>query len=424
MLSADVMPASAADGRMKVGYVCKVYPRFSETFILTEILAHERTGLDLEIFSLRSPVEGRFHELLADVRSPVNYLGASSVRFSAAWSDLRAAMDDLPRMRAVLPELLAADGRDALQAVELARAVTARGITHLHAHFASVATTVARLAALLSGVPFSFTAHAKDIFHDEVDLEDLRRKIADAAAVITVSDFNLAHLRAICGEVGVIRRVYNGLDLARFTFDPPQDRPPEVVAVGRLVEKKGFHDLVDAISVLRDELPQVRCRIVGAGPLEAGLGAHITALDLDEFITLTGPLPQAEVRRIVAGAAVFAAPCVVGEDGNRDGLPTVLLEAMALGTPCVATDVTGIPEVLADGTSGLAVRQRDPTALAGAIARLLDDPILRCRLAESARRRVERDFDTERQAAKLRESFAAGTRRPRSAPGRIPSGVR
>lgn len=389
--------------RPRVGYVMKMYPRFSETFIVNEILAHEAAGLDLELFSLRPPADGRFHESLAAVQAPVTYLTPSVHKGQTVWDVLAGARPLLPRLADHLDELLAADVRDAVQAVELAAAVVTRQITHLHAHFGSVATTVARLAGALAGVPYSFTAHAKDIYHEEVDGDDLRRKLADAAAVATVSDYNLAHLRAVHGDAaaGVVR-VYNGLDLTRFRYQSPAERPPVIVAVGRLVEKKGFADLVDAVALLAADGVDVRCDIIGDGAEREALARRIAERDVGDHVRLLGPLPQHQVVAHVAGAAAFAAPCVVGSDGNRDGLPTVLLEAMALGTPIVSTDVTGIPEVLDDERTGLAVAQHDPRGLAAALARLVDDAPLRCRLAEAARARIEEDFDVARQAAALR----------------------
>src|SRR5262249_16325102 len=161
----------------------------------------------------------------------------------------------------------------------------------------------------------------------------------------------------------------------------PHERPPRIVAVGRLVEKKGFEDLVDACAILAERGRDFECRIVGTGELEAQLAARIAARGLAGRVVLVGPRPLDEVAREVQGAAALAAACVVGSDGNRDGLPTTLLEAMALGTPCVATDVTGIPEVVRDGETGILVPQHDPTALAAALAYLLDDPEARVRLA-------------------------------------------
>jgi colanic acid/amylovoran biosynthesis glycosyltransferase len=395
----------------KIGYVLKMYPRFSETFIVNEILEHEDAGLSLEIFSLRMPVDGRFHEMLADVRAPVHYLTPDGHKTRDAWAQLRLAHTALPGFGRALESLLAAEAEDALQAIALAEAVRARGITHLHAHFGSVATTVARLASLLTGVPYTFTAHAKDIFHAQVDEPDLRRKLRDAASVITVSDFNLRYLRERYGsDAGGVERVYNGLDLRRFPYRPPGDRPPVVVGVGRLVEKKGFDTLIRACALLAERQP-LRCLIVGAGPEEGPLRDLVRTLGCQEHVELAGPMPQRRVIESVAGAAALAAPCVVGADGNRDGLPTVLLEAMALGTPCVATPVTGIPEVIRDGQTGLLVPERDPEALATALGRLGDGE-LRCGLAGRARALVEAEFDITRQAGQLRAHFspAVGSR--------------
>lgn len=392
----------------RVGYVLKMYPRFSETFIVNELLAVEAAGTQVEIFSLRPPLDGRFHEALAEVRAPVTYLRHTGLRAADVWTALAAGRTQLPALADCLDLLLDATVVDALQALELARLVQVRGLTHLHAHFGSVATTVARLAGRLTGVPFTFTAHAKDIFHQEVDPADLRDKLTDAAAVVTVSDFNLTFLRSRYGAAaGGVRRIYNGLDLDRFRYADPVQRPPVVAAVGRLVEKKGFGDLVDAVALLVEAGQDVRVDIVGTGPLEDDLRRQVSALRLDGVIRMHGALPQGQVRRIVQEAAVFAAPCVVADDGNRDGLPTVLLEAMALGTPCVATPVTGIPEVLRHGETGLLVEEANPASVAAAIHRLLADAGLRSRLASNARGLMERDFDVHRQAGALRALFAA-----------------
>lgn len=393
---------------IRVGYVLKMYPRFSETFIVNEILAHEAAGLDLEIFSLRPPADGRFHEALARVRAPVTYLPAGSLKAVDLWAVIGQAAGELPGLWPALEEAAPTeDVHDVYQAVLLARAVRESSITHLHAHFASVATSVARLASRFAGVSYTFTAHAKDIFHESVRPDDLHRKLRDAAAVITVSDYNLRYLRKTCGLAAArVKRVYNGLHLQQFTYASPTDRPARIVAVGRLVEKKGFADLIEACALLARQGRDFRCEIIGAGPLEADLRAHVERLGLWGRVRLLGPRPQGEVIRHVQTAAVLAAPCVVGTDGNRDGLPTVLLEAMALGTPCVSTDVTGIPEVLRHCETGLMVRQHDPAGLACALERLLDDGALRVRLAVQARRLIEAEFDIRRNAAHIRHIFA------------------
>ena len=384
----------------RVGYVLKTYPRFSETFIVNEILAHERAGAELEICSLRPPTGGRFHPDIGEVRAPVAYVPAGGLKAETLWAAARRHPAGLP---ALLADPDAEAPGDAHQAIAVAEWAAERGIEHLHAHFASAAAQVTRLAARLADVPYSFTAHAKDIFHADVDRDRLARRIADAHAVITVSDFNVRHLNDVAPEAaGHVHRVYNGLDLRRFPYASPGARPRTVVAVGRLVEKKGFADLVDALALLAREGRTVPCRIAGEGPLAGELGARISARGLDGSVTLTGPLTQAEIRALVQSSAVLAAPCVVGEDGNRDGLPTVLLEALALGTPAVATPVTGIPELVRHEETGLLVGERDPAALAAALARLLDDRDLADRLARAGRELIEAEFDADETAARIR----------------------
>ncbi|CAM3323760.1 glycosyltransferase [Occultella aeris] len=393
----------------RIGYVLKMYPRFSETFIVTEMLALEERGADLEIFSLRPPADGRFHEALARVAAPVTYL-PHHLRAVEVWRVLSAARPVLPELAQHLDELLAAAPDDAAAAVELAAQVRRRRITHLHAHFGSVSTTVARLAARIAGIGYSFTAHAKDIFHADVDPADLTRKLTDAAFVITVSDYNLTHLRREYGTAaaGVIR-LYNGLDLDTFAYrvTPPDARTdPVIVGVGRLVEKKGFVHLVDALALLARRGSPVRLELVGTGPEEAALRAQVIARGLAGRVTFHGPLPQGRMADVVSRAAVFAAPCVIGSDGNRDGLPTVVLEALALGTPVVATPVTGMPEAVRDAETGLLVPEADPVALANALERVLTDPDSARERASTGRLLVEDLFDSRRNAAALHALYA------------------
>ncbi len=390
-----------------IGYVAKMYPRFSETFVVNEIRAREAQGERLEIFSLRLPVDGRFHETLAEVRAPVTYLRSGAPRGFGVWDGLRRAAAELPGLPDRLPELLLLDVDLALQAIDLAVAVRQKGISHLHAHFGTSATSVARMAARLSGVPYSFTAHAKDIFHEEVDPSDLRAKLAGAHHVVTVSDFNARHLRReFPREAGRVHRVYNGIDLDRFARHPgPRQR--RVVAVGRLVEKKGFDVLIRAIGLLAMRGVTVPCIIAGDGLLAEPLREQVRASGLDGLVQFAGALPQKDIRELVARSAVLAAPCVVGSDGNADGLPTVLLEGLALGTPCVSTRVTGIPEAIRDRDTGLLVDPGDADGLADALALLLADDALGRRLADAGRALVEAEFDCRAQAAALRTLLTA-----------------
>lgn len=385
---------------LRVGYVVKRYPRYSETFIVTEILAHEETGLDIEIFSLYPPVDTHFQDVLARVRAPLTYLPPAEGKFSRFWEALQEAAGHAPGLWSCLESARGEAARTVFQAVLLAGEARRRGIRHLHAHFATEPTSVARLAARFAGLSYSFTAHAKDIFHESVRPEEMERKLADAAFVVTVSDYNVEHLREKYGAAAArVRRIYNGLELERFPYQAPQDRGPGILFVGRLVEKKGLPDLLDACALLSGRGVRFECGIVGGGEVEADLRARIDRLGLGGCVQLLGPRPQGEVIRRIREAAAVAVPCVIGEDGNRDGLPTVLLEAMALGTPCVSTDVTGIPELLRDGETGLLVPQRDPAALAAALERLLSDPSLRVGISSRARAKVENDFDIRRNTA-------------------------
>lgn len=391
----------------KIAYVVKRYPRFSETFIVNEILAHEAAGHRVEIISLYPPNDTHFQDAISRVRAPVTYLNAEGLKAAELWNALERAAENLPGVWEQLAAGRGSEVREVYQAARLARLVQERGIALLHAHFASTATEVARLAARFADVPFAFTAHAKDIFHESANPADLRRKLSEAAIVITVSDFNVKHLRREFGPAACqVRRLYNGLHLDRFTFIPPARREPRIVAVGRLIEKKGFEVLVHACGLLARRGVDFHCDIIGTGERENALRQQIVELELDQRVHLLGPRPQSEVIELVRRAAVFAAPCVVGADGNADGLPTVLLEAMALGTPCVSTEVTGIPEVVRDGETGLQVAQHDAAGLAAALERLLADSALRVELAATARKLIEREFNATQNTAQQWSWFA------------------
>src|SRR5436190_60835 len=303
---------------LRVGYVVKRYPRYSETFIVNEILAHEAAGLALEVFSLLPPNDTHFQNAISKVRAPVHYLPCDGPKSSDLWNALQQAngiIDFNEAMRVAKGEMV----RDVYQALVLARLVHVHGLDHLHAHFASAATTVARLAARFAGISYSFTAHAKDIFHESVRPDDLRKKLEDARSVITVSDFNLEFLRREYETAAQnVVRVYNGLDLERFPFRVPLEREPRIVAVGRLVEKKGFGVLVEACALMAQRGTAFHCQIVGGGELEAQLRHRIAELGLEQQIELLGSHPQSEIVDYIHRAAVFAAPCIVGDDGNRD----------------------------------------------------------------------------------------------------------
>ena len=390
----------------KIAYVLKVYPRFSQTFVVNEILAHEECGQPLEIFSMRLSDDTRFHGALSQVQSPLHRVLKPAGKIEEFLSTLREAAGRFPTALEVIRENPYVVASDMQQAMKLACCIQERGIAHLHAHFGTIATTVARLAARLAGISYSFTAHAKDIFHESVDGDRLREKLEDAAAVVTVSEYNLEYLKSHYGTAADhVVHINNGLDLEQFSYSDPGRRQPLVLGVGRLVEKKGFEYLVEAFAGVSESFAGARCEIIGGGVADAELREQISRLGLEGKVHLLGPQPQCEVRRKLSQASVIAAPCIVASDGDRDGLPTVLLEAMAMGTPIISTDVTGIPEILEDEHTGLAVPQRDSEALKTACIRLLQDAAIRRKLAEPARALVEQRFDIRKNSVQLRAMF-------------------
>ena len=398
----------SADDPHRIAYVLKMYPRFSETFIVSEILAREAAGEEIVIFSLRPPNDARFHPELARVQAPVIQVGRSSSP-RRLWETWGAAMADPQLARSLgahLDELVGAGVDDAEQALAVAMLAREHGVTHLHAHFASMATTVARLAGLLTDLPYSFTAHAKDIFHRDVEDADLARKLRDADHAVTISEYNRRHLRARFGEetTASLELVRNGLELERFPYRRRAGlaEVPVLLGVGRLVEKKGFYQLIDVAHALREEGREVRAEIVGDGPLREQLAARIDELGLRQHVQLLGPRTQEEVRQLLEEADLFVAPFVIGADGNADGLPTVLLEAMATGIPCVAASVTAVGEVVRDGSTGWLVPTGDTAALISAVREALDPATDRSALTDAARELIAAEYDSASQARRLR----------------------
>lgn len=393
-----------------LAYVLKVFPRVSETFVINEIRALERLGERLCIHSLHHG-DAVPHGILRSLRSPVVYV-----------EDEPPAEDEVGRTRRRLRrEMAIEEGQEDLLlprkyvrlALRLAATLRTDGSPHLHAHFASRAGHVAGLAARLAGCTYSITAHAKDIYHRDVDPAVLRWKIAGARFVVTVSDHNRAYLRDLVADLpgasAKIVRLYNGVDLERFRPTPaPAEAAPMILGVGRLVEKKGFAVLVDACRRLRDAGRTFRCEIVGAGPEEEALRRQIEEARLTGVVSLTGVLPTERVADALRRAAVVALPCVVGGDGNVDALPTVLLEAAASGRAAVSTRLSGIPEIVEDGATGLLVPPADAAALAAALEALIRDPRRAQCMGRAARSRAEERFDLLGNAARLRRWLRGG----------------
>jgi glycosyltransferase involved in cell wall biosynthesis len=395
----------------RIGYVVKMYPRFSETFIVNEILELERRGVRIHIFSLKKPNTGRFHSRVSRVSADVTYLSVPPLAkaIKLQWRLLLTYRSGYLR---ALRHALSRSKRSALnrfiQAGMLVEQLKPENIAHLHAHFASTATRVTMFAHMICGIPYSFTAHAKDIFIDSLDRSLLKKKITLAEFVVTVSDYNESYLTQLCGdEAGSnIHRVYNGIDLCVFRPDHRIEREDNLVlGVGRLVEKKGFRHLIEACKILRDRGLEFRCEIVGDGPEEPLLRRLIDRRGLRDSVFVLKGERHSELVLRMRKATVFALPCVVASDGNKDGLPTVILESMAVGLPAISTTLTGIPEIIDDGKTGFVVPPRDSEALADALERLLNDPELRRDMAVAGRLKVEEEFEVGRNVDQVLKLF-------------------
>jgi glycosyltransferase involved in cell wall biosynthesis len=398
--------------------VLKRFPRLSETFVLNELLELERQGVEVEVFSLRRAKHEMRHELLGELRARVTYVAEPATMTGVPVS---VGQRRVARFAQLMPGKSAAEA-DLLEAKARAIADLAveRGLHHLHAHFASDATTAALIASEAGRLPFSFTAHARDIFHcyvsPEVDDAARRLKISAARFVVTVSDFNKLHLDGLGARSGTsnVVRLYNGIDLGRFAPGArPRRLPGSILSVGRLVEKKGLDDLVEACRLLRDRGVEFRCEIVGDGPLRGALEAQLAAARLEDRVVLAGARTHEQVCEMMQRASVFVLPCVVSASGDRDGLPTVLLEALASGLPAISTRVAGIPEIIRHERTGLLVEPCAPEALAAAIQHLLGDSRLAARLATQGRQHAQLNFDLRSNVAALIRLFKEGLPRGR-----------
>ncbi|HDR1022970.1 TPA: glycosyltransferase family 4 protein [Pasteurella multocida] len=392
---------------MYIGYVLKRYPRFSETFVVNEILAHERAGTKIDIFALGPVMETHFQDGISQVRAPVSRLTDKQRNTETFWALLNEGFNKLSNFAAKL-EKAKGTVHEVAQSVLLALEIKKRGIQHLHAHFGTQATTVARQAAIFADITYTFTAHAKDIYFQYAESTELGQKMRDASATVTVSDYNLAYLREQYGDDAKSAvRIYNGMDLRKFPYQPFSQNNRHILSVGRLVAKKGFSVLLDALALLKQRGVSMRCTLVGDGGLRGQLLEQIERLNIQDVIDMVGPMPQPEIIKFMKSANMMIAPSVISEDGDRDGLPTVLLESMALGTPVISTQVAGIPELVQDGVTGLCVPPNDPEALADAIERLLDDPELCKTLSLNSRALIEREYDEDKNVAVLQQLFSA-----------------
>lgn len=383
----------------------KTFPKLSETFVMEEVLGLERLGAQVRVYTLEPPSDAVQHAAAKRVRAAC--LTVPPVRLGFGLDHAaRHAQLLLSRPLRYLSALrqAAARGREGLRAFVRAGWLSVQldqdGIDHVHAHFINTPADVAELVSELSGKTFSLSAHAKDIYLG--DVRDLRRKLEAAKFTVSCTEFNCRALRAM-SPVARVYRMYHGVDHGVFNHGckcKTPSSPPVVLAVGRLREKKGFDTLIEACSLLRARGQSFRCDIVGYGEQQTRLQALIEHHALADVVCLVGKRTREELLTRYGSAAVFVQPSRVTSDGDRDGIPNVLLEAMAVGVPVVATCVSGIPEVIHDDRNGLLVEPDDPGALAHAIGNLLDDQrrggAKTERLVDAAGQTVRTHFDNDR----------------------------
>jgi glycosyltransferase involved in cell wall biosynthesis len=398
--------------RPSLAYVIGTYPLLTTTFVDREIREVERRGIQVRVVSLRRPGERMLSPAQVSAIDSVNYvrpirisrmarahvgfLLTHPMRLLGTFSRLATLPHDSlrSRIRTILHVGLGVVVADMLRSWRPG---------HIHAHFVDRAAVVAWVSSRLLDVPFSVTAHANDIYVSPVLLAD---KLSAAKFAVTCTEYNLAHLSRHLGpHRAQIVAIHHGIDLE--SFPPPSHAKggrPLVLAVGQLKEKKGFRHLIAAIASMALDVEVV---IAGEGPLRPDLEGQIASLGLGERIRLLGSVPHERVLELMQRASVFVLPAVVAADGDRDGIPNVILEAMAMALPIVSTRHSGIPEAVIDGVTGLLVEIEDPDALADALTRLLDDPAAAARMGAAGRELVAERFDIGRNVAKLLDLVGA-----------------
>lgn len=405
---------------MRVAFVLKGYPRLSEAFIAQEIAALERRGLEILIVSLRRPTDDRQHPVHREIRAAVNYLPEYLVReplrVIRAWRAVRK-MKTYKQARTTWLRDLRRDPtpnrmRRFGQALVLAAELPA-DVTRLHAHFLHTPASVARYCAILRGLPWSGSAHAKDIW--TTPEWEKREKLAACEWLVTCTRTNREHLAALA-PAGRVELVYHGVDLARFApqrvlramSDGSDPRHPVVIlSVARLVEKKGTDVLLDALARLPRDL-HWRLIHVGGGPLKNRMHEHARGLGIADRVTWRGALAQDELLVEYRRADLFALACRIARDGDRDGLPNVLAEAQSQALACIATRVSAIPELIRDDT-GVLVNEADTIAFAAALQTLVRDPARRRRLGDAGQARLRAEFTLEANFERLAAKFALGS---------------
>jgi glycosyltransferase involved in cell wall biosynthesis len=410
----------------RIAILVKRFPRLSETFILNEFLELRRQGLPVDLYSIMDPQESRSQPEALALVPEVTYLDtgafwrnvppAARTAWRHPWGSLRAAAWVLTRhSRAAV--------RNYVHALVLVDLLSRSGPAHLHAHFLHSPAAIAFIARKVSGQSYSLTGHAKDIYTTLP--ENLVMRCRGAEFVTTCTAANRDYLVDVTGlNPSAVRVCRHGVDVARFAEAGRNPQPGRIVSIGRLVPKKGFDVLISACGLLRRRGVAFELRIIGGGDLRNDLLALADDEGVADSVRFVGAVSQGEVVWELAAAEVFALAPVVLADGDRDGIPNVLLEAMAVGLPVVASAVSGIPEVVIDGVSGRLVAQRRPDLLADVLTELLADRSQRERLGAAGREQVLNKWRWEQTVAPLCDLLTAALDGGANKPGRHPEMTR
>lgn len=403
------------DGNGRVAYVLLWFPLASETFIFREVAALRETGLDIHVFTMYGEKPGGCSEAMRSYPGPAARLGSRAaaqvaaafgraVRRSPAlvWRLMRRCL--LRRMRNL--ETYGENLWCFLAGFRLAELCREQGMELIHAPWANGPATAAWVAAQISGIPFAFTGRAGDIYPQDGILAEKSR---DAVFIRTNNAANVEWLRRFCSpeQRGKVRLVYNGLTFSETAAPIQRGRsaPHKILAVGRFARTKGFPDLFTAMARLKRENYPVHLTLVGDGSWRRKLLALRERLGLSHCIDMPGFVPNDQLAAHMRTHELLVVPSVIHGNGDRDGIPNVIMEASSVGLPIVATDVCGIGEVIVDGETGRLIEQRKPRALANAIRHMLEHPEEAERMACAARKKVLQMFDTRSNVERLRQLY-------------------
>lgn len=420
---------------MQIAYFLNKYPKISETFVHQEISELIRSGRAIQLFSLFRPTQQELDQIQFEEIPEVNYLMAQA----KVGAILRAHGYYLVKkpgnyfrllhfafkhrresrlFRLIINIISAArhqDQTDEAQRQELmvhfilapvfARVIEKHNVRHLHAHFADAASSFAMLIAFLLKIQYSFTAHAYDVFMPQANIE---QKITGAAFIITCTEYNkqfwLQKYPWISEQK--IQVIYHGINWHRFKREKaPDGLKPVIVTVGRLVVKKGIAYLLNACLELKKRGVPFECRIIGDGPERARLELFTKIHHLESEVVFKGAIPPQQIKAELEQAYVFALPCIVEDNGNRDGIPNVIAEAMAMELPVISTRVSAIPELVEDGKHGYLLESGDFKTLAEKLQILFAQPELARKMGGSGRRRIQQIFSLDRCLKKLTDVF-------------------